>query len=208
MKRNTVGDITALVVQVEKLTISSGSGKRPALRTQTRHNVRTRVDKLNKAPAITYKYNRRNANKYQSTVLIGMVIVSVVVLFGILFLMISSLMNTGRENAHNNTPTTTVSPSTSPTMSPGETDLPTEEPDETPDPGETPEPTPTPTPQSNIQTHVVKKGDSMSAITRQYYGDTTLLDKLCKYNNISDPDKIIQGQVIKIPPKEVLKEQD
>ena len=126
MKRNTVGDITALVVQVEKLTISSGSGKRPALRTQTRHNVRTRVDKLNKAPAITYKYNRRNANKYQSTVLIGMVIVSVVVLFGILFLMISSLMNTGREDAHNNTPTTAARRHQ---RCLPETDLPTEEPD-------------------------------------------------------------------------------
>jgi nucleoid-associated protein YgaU len=47
----------------------------------------------------------------------------------------------------------------------------------------------------------------MSSIARTYYGDTSLVDALCKYNNISDPNKIIQGQVIKIPPKDVLKAQ-
>jgi len=206
MKRKTVGDITAMVVQVEKVTVSSGSVKKPSLRAHARQNVRKGVDKLNKAPAITYKYDRRNANKYQSTVLVGMVIVSVMILFGILFLMISSLMNTGRENIGNNTPTTSATPSATPTGSPEETGSPTDEPVETPDPEETPEPTPTPTPQASIQTHIVKKGDSMSSITRQYYGDTSLMDKLCKYNNISDPNKIILGQELKIPPKEVLKD--
>lgn len=212
MRRKTTGDITALVVQVEKVTISTGTAKKPALRARARQNVRTRVDKLNKAPAITYKYNRRNASKYQSAVLVGMVIVSVLVLFGILFLMISSLINTGKENIGNNSPTTTATAPATPTISPAETDLPSYEPDETPGPEETPEstptPTPTPTPQSGDTVHIVRKGDSMSAITRHYYGDTSLLDKLCKYNNISDPDKIIQGQKIKIPPKDVLKNLD
>lgn len=209
MKRKTMGDLTALVVQVEKITDSSRIVRKPASRTRTRQSVRTKVDKLNKTPAITYKYNRRNANRYHSAVLIGMVSVLVLALFGILFLMISSLMNTGKENIGNN-PTTTASASTTPTSSPKETGSTIAEPDETPDTEETPEPTPTPTPtpQTGIQSHVVKKGDSMSAITRQYYGDTSLLDKLCKYNNIADPDKIIQGQVIKIPPKEVLKGQN
>jgi serine/threonine protein phosphatase PrpC/LysM repeat protein len=206
MKRKTTGDLTAMVVQVEKVTVSSGTVRKPAMRSHSRQNVRKGVDKLNKAPAITYKYDRRNANKYQNAVLVGMVIVSVLVLFGILFFMISSLMNTGKEKIGNNNPTTTATASTKPTSTPDGTESPSEEPTETPDPETTPEPTPTPTPQSSIQIHVVKKGDSMSAITRLYYGDTTLMDKLCKYNNISDPNKIILGQEIKIPPKEVLKD--
>ncbi|MCX7772594.1 MAG: LysM peptidoglycan-binding domain-containing protein, partial [Clostridia bacterium] len=56
----------------------------------------------------------------------------------------------------------------------------------------------------DIKTHKVSSGESINSITRKYYGDTTLVDKLCKYNNITDPNKIKIGQVIKIPPKEVL----
>lgn len=207
LKRKTTGDVTALVVQVEKVTTSAGSVRKPASRLQSRQTVRTKVDKLNKAPAITYKYDRRNAARYKSTVLVVMVIVSVLFLFGMIFMMISSLMNTGRENIGKSTSTPTASPTLTPTRSPDETGLPAEDPDET-TPTETPTPTPTqtPSPQGEIKTHIVKQGDSMSAITRLYYGDTTLLNKLCKYNNISDPDKIIQGQKILIPPKEVLKD--
>ncbi|HHY64051.1 MAG TPA: LysM peptidoglycan-binding domain-containing protein [Clostridiaceae bacterium] len=203
LKRKTTGDVTALVVQVEKVTASAGTVKKSAPRAQSRQTVKTRVDKLNKAPAITYKYDRRNAAKYKSTVLVVMVIISVMLLFGLVFKMIDSLMKTGSENIGKNPSTTTASPTLSPTRSPGETGSPADDPDETVTPTPTPTSTPTPTPEEQI--HVVQKGDSMSAITRKYYGDTTLLNKLCKYNNISDPDKIIQGQKIKIPPIEVLK---
>ncbi|NLM74217.1 MAG: LysM peptidoglycan-binding domain-containing protein, partial [Clostridiaceae bacterium] len=40
-----------------------------------------------------------------------------------------------------------------------------------------------------------------------YYGDTSLVDKLCKYNNITNPNLIKVDQVIKIPPREVLEQQ-
>jgi len=205
MKRKTVGDLTALVVQVEKLIDNPGKSKKPVPRAQQpRQDVRSRVEKLNKAPAITYKYNRRKTSKYQSTILIGMVFVTVLILFGIIFLIIRSLMNIGKENLPS--PTSTAKPpvTATPTNTPDDI-YPGEDPDET-----TPDPTPTPTPtpkETEIKEHVVKKGDSMSSITRTYYGDTSLIDELCKYNNISDPNKIIQGQVIKIPPKEVLKGQ-
>ncbi|MGI6085033.1 MAG: LysM peptidoglycan-binding domain-containing protein [Acetivibrionales bacterium] len=204
MKRKTEGDITALVVQVEKLITNPGKVKKPALRMQPKKDVKSKVQKLNNAPAITYKYNRRKTNKYQSSILIGMVFVTVLILFGIIFLIISSLMNTGKENLVTPTPTPPAV-STKPTGTPDETVTPTEDPDETGDP----EATPTPTPQAGteVKNHVVKKGDSMSSVARNYYGDTSLIDELCKYNNISDPNKIIQGQVIKIPPKEVLKAQ-
>ncbi|NLX64684.1 MAG: LysM peptidoglycan-binding domain-containing protein [Clostridiaceae bacterium] len=201
-KRKTVGDITALVVQVEKLIENPGKARKSIPRVQQpKQEVKSRVERLNKAPAITYKYNRRKTSKYQSSILIGMVFVTVLILFGIIFLMIRSLINTGRENLVSPTPSTKPTVTATPTNSPDDI-FPTE------DPEETTTPTPTPTPQQpEIKEHVVKKGESMSSITRFYYGDTSLIDELCKYNNISDPDKIMQGQVIKIPPKEVLKAQ-
>jgi serine/threonine protein phosphatase PrpC/LysM repeat protein len=201
MKRKTEGDITALVVQVEKLIKNVGRGKRPVpQRVQPKEDVKSRVERLNKAPAITYKYNRRKTSKYQSSIFVGMVIVTVLILFAIIFLMISSLINTGKENFSSPTPSAPIT-STTPTSTPDDI-IPVEDPEETV--------TPTPTPSqedTEIKEHVVKKGDSMSSITRNYYGDTSLVDELCKYNNISDPNKIIQGQVIKIPPKDVLKAQ-
>lgn len=203
MKRKTEGDITALVVQVEKLVKNQGRARKATPRVQPKQDVKTRVERLNKAPAITYKYNRRKTNKYQSTVLVGMVFVTVLILFAIIFLIISSLINTGKENFTSPTPTAPIV-STTPTSTPDDI-LPTEDPEET----ETPTPTLTPTPQAetDIKNHVVKQGDSMSSIARTYYGDTSLVDALCKYNNITDANKIIQGQVIKIPPKDVLKAQ-
>ncbi|NLB78907.1 MAG: LysM peptidoglycan-binding domain-containing protein [Clostridiaceae bacterium] len=206
MKRKTEGDLTALVVQVEKVVSNQGKSKKSTPRIQPKQDVKTRVERLNKAPAITYKYNRRKTNKYQSSILIGMVFITVAILFGIIFLIISSLINTGKENLTSPTPTP---PSISATSTPGEDILPTDSSTETADPAETETPTPTPTPQAgtDIKNHVVKKGDSISSIARSYYGDTSLVDQLCKYNNISDPNKIIQGQVIKIPPKDVLKAQ-
>jgi LysM repeat protein len=203
MKRKTEGDITAMVVQVEKLIRNQGRTRKATPRVQPKQDVKSRVDRLNKAPAITYKYNRRKTNKYQSSILVGMVFITVLILFGIIFLIISSLINTGKENFTSPTPTAPVVTAT-PTRTPDDI-LPTEDPEET----ETPTPTPTPTPQAetDVKNHVVKQGDSMSSIARTYYGDTSLVDALCKYNNITDPNKIIQGQVIKIPPKDVLKAQ-
>lgn len=44
--------------------------------------------------------------------------------------------------------------------------------------------------------YVVKKGDTLSGIASKY---NTTYQKLASYNNISNPDKIFIGQIIKIP---------
>lgn len=84
----------------------------------------------------------------------------------------------------------------------------------TPDPFITPEPTeepplvetptPDPGPGSEIRTHTVVQGDTISKIARTYYGSSDYGAKLCEYNGISDPNKIVIGQKIKIPPKDML----
>lgn len=198
MKRKHTGDLTAMVVQVEKVSDGPSPRRAPA-RVQTQQTMKDRVDKLNKTPAVTYKYNRRNTNKYQGVVFVTLVVLTVAALMGILVLIISSLMNSGKSSY----PTT--SPTISATATPTETPPPSDEPDEEVTP--TPEPTPTPTPTPEIIEHKVKSGDSIHSITKKYYGDTSLADKLCKYNNITDPNKIKVDQIIKIPPKEVLLEQ-
>lgn len=54
------------------------------------------------------------------------------------------------------------------------------------------------------QTHTVVRGDTLSAISRKYYGTTRLYPQLAKYNGIKNPNLIIIGQVIKLPSKSIL----
>ena len=51
------------------------------------------------------------------------------------------------------------------------------------------------------QYHVVEKGDSLSKIAEQYYGDRMLYPKIFEANTdvLSDPDKIKPGQRLLIP---------
>lgn len=206
MKRKSNGDLTALVVQVEKIIEGQSSTRKAASRQQTQQNIKAKVEKLNKAPAVTYKYNKnkRKSNKYQSTIFAALIILTVAVLFGFIFLIINSLMDTSRNGL--TSPTPTISASVTPPSTPGETDITTGEPTEYPTgtalPGEN---TATPTPATgDIKEHVVASGESINSIAKKYYGDAALVSQLCSYNNISDPNKIKIGQVIKIPPKEVL----
>lgn len=57
---------------------------------------------------------------------------------------------------------------------------------------------------STPQTYVVKKGDTLSAICRKYYGNAALYAKLSSYNSIKNPNLIYVGQVIKLPDKSLL----
>lgn len=50
-------------------------------------------------------------------------------------------------------------------------------------------------------TYTVKKGDTLSAIARKFYGNANQYQKLATYNNIKNPNIIRIGQLIKIPDK-------
>lgn len=49
--------------------------------------------------------------------------------------------------------------------------------------------------------HEVKRGDTLTAISRQYYGDANHIDEIVRANpvSISNPNIIIVGQLLKIP---------
>ncbi|EFE94865.1 peptidoglycan-binding protein LysM [Serratia odorifera] len=49
--------------------------------------------------------------------------------------------------------------------------------------------------------HTVKKGDTLSAISKQVYGDANQYNKIFEANKpmLSSPDKIYPGQVLRIP---------
>lgn len=52
-----------------------------------------------------------------------------------------------------------------------------------------------------IFTHVVKKGENLSRISKKYYGETSFWKELAIFNGITDPDFVRKGQVINIPKK-------
>ena len=52
-----------------------------------------------------------------------------------------------------------------------------------------------------MQTYTVKSGDSLSKISQQFYGSANQYMKIFEANRdqLSDPNKIQAGQVLKIP---------
>ncbi|MFC1586373.1 LysM peptidoglycan-binding domain-containing protein [Fibrobacterota bacterium] len=55
------------------------------------------------------------------------------------------------------------------------------------------------TKQSSQQVHVVKKGDTLSEICQQYYGDMMLYPEVAEFNDIKNPDLIYPDDKIKLP---------
>lgn len=49
------------------------------------------------------------------------------------------------------------------------------------------------------KTYTVKCGDSLSAISKKFFGNSAMIDKIMELNNMSDPDKIYVGKVLKLP---------
>lgn len=47
--------------------------------------------------------------------------------------------------------------------------------------------------------HEIKKGESLSMIAKQYYGDYRKFDIIARYNNLKDATMIAPGQTIKVP---------
>ena len=56
-------------------------------------------------------------------------------------------------------------------------------------------------PVSSMKTYTVKKGDTLSGIARDYLGDAKEYMRIFDANKdqLTDPDKIMPGQVLKIP---------
>lgn len=72
--------------------------------------------------------------------------------------------------------------------------------------GQSSQPTPmspgvTPASGSSARTYTVKKGDTLSKISKEYYGDANQYMKIFEANRdqLKDPDKIYPGQELRIP---------
>lgn len=52
---------------------------------------------------------------------------------------------------------------------------------------------------AGTQTYIVQPGDSLSKISKRFYGDANKFMTIAKANNIEDPDKIKAGQELMIP---------
>ncbi|NLM75844.1 MAG: LysM peptidoglycan-binding domain-containing protein [Clostridiaceae bacterium] len=212
MKRSFTGDLAVMVIQIERVYGSSGTAKRSRnIQKQQRQtqSVKKKVERLNKVPPVTYKYSRnsRKISKHQSTISFLLTVITVVVAFVILFKFIDSLKDAGINNILDNTEptqTATATPTVSPSETPSYEETPLPE-DEEPVDIEDPEDSEPAT--GEIIEHVVKSGESINSIVKKYYNDLSLIDKLCEYNNIENPNLIKIDQVIKIPPKEVLMQQ-
>ncbi len=52
---------------------------------------------------------------------------------------------------------------------------------------------------AGVKTYVVKSGDTLSKIAKEFYGDANKYMDIANANNISNPDKINVGQELNIP---------
>ncbi len=58
-------------------------------------------------------------------------------------------------------------------------------------------------PEPEAQFHTVVRGDTLSAISKKFYGDANKYNTIFEANKpmLTHPDKIYPGQVLRIPPK-------
>ena len=58
------------------------------------------------------------------------------------------------------------------------------------------------TPAPEARMHTVERGDTLSKIAKQYYGDLSKYTEIFEANQpmLSNPDKIYPGQKLRIPP--------
>jgi Uncharacterized protein containing LysM domain len=55
------------------------------------------------------------------------------------------------------------------------------------------------TKEKNYQLYTVAEGDSLSSIAQKFYGDLYRWPLILEYNNLTDPNLIEVGMVLKIP---------
>lgn len=53
---------------------------------------------------------------------------------------------------------------------------------------------------SNLTVHVVRSGETLTAISRTHYGDTDRMDDIARQNNITDPNRLVVGMRLVLPP--------
>lgn len=74
-------------------------------------------------------------------------------------------------------------------------------PEAAPMPSAAPEPTPAAPPVSEATAYTVKRGDTLQRIAREVYGSADNWEAILEANSdqITDPDEIFVGQVLKVP---------
>ncbi|MDD6212037.1 MAG: LysM peptidoglycan-binding domain-containing protein, partial [Clostridiales bacterium] len=53
--------------------------------------------------------------------------------------------------------------------------------------------------EAGYSVHYVRDGETLASICLQYYGTMDMVDMVCEWNHISDPNYIIEGQAIRLP---------
>ena len=53
---------------------------------------------------------------------------------------------------------------------------------------------------TEVQSYTIRRGDTLSAICKKYYGNASLYGKLAAFNGIKNANLIYSGAVLKIPP--------
>jgi nucleoid-associated protein YgaU len=60
----------------------------------------------------------------------------------------------------------------------------------------------TPTPETPVPSrYTIRDGDSLNSISRKFYGSTNMVSQIMRLNSIGDPDMIVSGRTIQLPPK-------
>lgn len=189
MKRKSIGDLTALVVRVEKIYDVQGASRRPM--------IRSRVDALSKTPAVAYKYNRKSVAR-DNVVFFGLLGLIGVVFATLLYVLFTSLIgpNDTSDRAVASPPPIaedSATPNATPEPNADPTPLPAEQPAEATEAPATPD------------TYVVKSGDTLSGIVRTLYNDLSLIEAFQDYNGITNPNQLSVGMELKVPDIETLR---
>jgi LysM repeat protein len=50
-----------------------------------------------------------------------------------------------------------------------------------------------------MNTHTVQNGESLSLISKQYFGDFSMIDAIARLNNITNVDVIYPGMILELP---------
>jgi len=76
----------------------------------------------------------------------------------------------------------------------------TPQPSSTPTPTEIPSPTVTPAPVP--KSYTIRDGDTLNSISVKFYGNSNMVSLIMEYNGITDPNLIVSGKTIELPPNQ------